>query len=293
MLNIEELKKVGNDFELLVFDSISECIEYGDKPKSKGWKGKRESRCNDESFTGSKSWEESKKLATLGWKKGRELVNASLAAIFESGASELQAIENESFAVAGTHPNVPLFLAGEIANMYEAGDDNQNSANIIKLIIDIGASCSIDKKCIANRGAAVAALVDEIESTGKRCEIWTVENAQGSGSKTNVLHSLVCAKQSGEALDIDRVAFVIGHPSMLRRVLFSVLEVSPFADDSGYDVSYGRSIALRPEVIPNDSIYITLMKGNDGYRTPADAMKSIRKIYNNEASAKGLMEVSL
>ena len=187
MLDIKKLKpssRSRDKFQVLEFDSLDECIQYGEQPVSKNWKGENEKRnsrregADETKFRGSKSWAESKQLASFGWKEGRELVDASLAAIFESGASQIESAQVESFGVAGAFPDVPLYLAGEIAHMRLEGEDNQDASQIIKLIIDIGAHCGINKKSIANRGAAVAALVDEIESTGKRCEIWATLGTQ-------------------------------------------------------------------------------------------------------------------
>ena len=293
MLNQKYLK---NKNEVLEFDSLDACIQYGEQPASKDWRNKgseRKSRAtgrDEVRFRGTESWKEANEIASLGWKEGRELVDASLAAIFESGASQIESAQVESFGVAGAFPDVPLYLAGEIAHMQLEGEDNQDASQIIKLIIDIGAHCGINKKSIANRGAAVAALVDEIESTGKRCEIWATF---GSSVKPKTLYTFVCAKASGEPLDIDKVAFTIGHPSMLRRMMFAVIEACPFTDKSSYEGTYGYPVAPPAESVPNDSIYLRRMEDDKGYRTPTEAMDTIRAIYEKEASTKGLTEVAL
>ena len=288
-------KYLNSKNEVLEFDSLDACIQYGEQPASKDWrnKDKRNSRKtgkDSDKFRGTKSWKEANDIASLGWKEGRELVDASLKAIFESGASQLENAKVDSFGVAGAFPDVPLYLAGEAAHMHLVGEDNDDASQIVKLIIDIGAHCGIDKKSIANRGAAVAALVDEIESTGKRCEIWA---SFCTSMKGKTLYSFVCAKASGEPLDIDKVAFTIGHPSMLRRMMFAVIEACPFTDKSGFEGTYGYPVTPPAKSVPSDSIYLKHMESDQGYRTPSEAMDTIRAIYEKEASTKGLSEVTL
>ena len=213
---------------LPAFDSLAEAVNFADAGASANWGEHVASRDDDADgerakFTGTKSWSACQKLVADGWTEGREKVAANLADIFASGAAELNSGPAVEHAVGGAYPDVPLYVAGNVCHMVNEGDQ-LGQKPIVKFLINSSVSCSVKANIIANRGAAVAALVDQIESSGARCEIW-VTFATATGGKFYA--PLVCAKQAGDVLDIDTVAFSMGHPSMLRRVLFGIVENDP------------------------------------------------------------------
>ena len=271
------------------FTSLADAITFADGQPSAGWGtpansvASRETGDTREKWTGTASWQAAKDLAASGWDEGREKIAANLAAIFASGAAELNSGAAVEHAVGGAYPDVPLYVAGNVCHMVGEGDQ-LGEKPIVKFLINSSASCSVKADTIANRGAAVAALVDQVESSGSRCEIWVTFATATSG---RFYAPLVCAKQAGDVLDIDAVAFSMGHPSMLRRVLFGIVENDPFTD-GGYESTYGSVAKIPADAIPADVIHIGALTDANKYRTPADAMAEVRKLYNEQAELKGL-----
>lgn len=273
------------------FESVQAAIEFGSQPASPGWKepNDRSSRDDDKKFRGTASWDEAKQLADDGWAKGRAKVAANLAAIFESGAASLTSMPAVTHEVGGAYPDVPLYVAGEVAHMVNEGDDQLGHRPIIRLLIDLTASCAINQSQLANRGAAVAALVDQIESAGNSCEVWCTFATE---SNRKLFAPLISVKTAGAPLPIDELAFAIGHPSMLRRVMFALIEADDFTDNADFEHGYGMPRQLPAVSLDPTVIYIPGIVNDGGAsRTPEAAMDEVRTSYNRQAADKGLREV--
>lgn len=311
-----DLTKIGKDSKMLAFDTLGEALAQADKRPSKNWgatgsdissKEKSEERTE---FTGTKSWEENKRIAELGWSDGRALVDASLTSIFDTGAAQLANAPQVQHAIAGAYPDVPLYCAGEIACMINDAPEENGGKKIIKLVIDFGCPFNVKAQSLANRGAALAGLVDEIESAGHRCEVWGVhvsaskQYRKRKNGKVPVKYfgAMICAKSAGEPLDIDRVAYTIGHPSAFRRVYFALLENEPFTDKSGYEGGYGISTRIPDAALENDVFYFPPLAANKSglegfeneknYGTPEKAMNRTREVYQQIADRRGAAEVA-
>ena len=277
------------------FDSLAEAIVWGETAKVNSTFASHpfSKDDNNESFSGSPNWPAMKKIVRDGWVKGREKIAANLAAIFASGAAELTCGAAVEHAVGGAYPDVPLYVAGNVCHMVSEGDQ-LDSKPIIKLLINVSASASTSRERIANRGAAVAALVDEIESAGNSCEVHAVDGATQSGaSGRSFFCPVIQLKKSSEAISIDDLAFGLGHPSMLRRVCFAIIETIPFTNTRGFSNGYGSTGDVPSDALPYDAIYLAGVDcGGSEYNTPEAAMEEVRKLYQKQAIERGLVEVT-
>jgi len=284
-----ELAYKGAKIHLPAIDSLAEAIELANGKPSAGWK------CSDvtskatssPSWYQTDSWPACQKLIAEGWVEGREKVAANLAAIFASGAAELSCGDAVAHEVGGAYPDVPLYVAGEVCHMVNEGDQ-LGEKPIIKLIVNTAANCSIKGERLINRGAAITALVDEIESAGNSCEIiatWPAKARRGGAFYA----PMVRIKAAGEIVPIDDLAFALGHPSMVRRVFFGLLEVDPKTDGKGFENGYGIPVDIPADALPSDAIYLRgVVHDGRQYDSAEDAMTIVREIYNKQADEKGL-----
>lgn len=171
-------------------------------------------------FTGTKCAEEALTLATSGWEEGAQAIGKSA-----SGYC-LNLDVGDSFAnswdVGGEVPDVPRYCAGDPAHMVSSA--YVYDAPVLDLRVSPDFSGAVDKQNIQNFGAALLVLVDMLE--------------RGHGYSvriTNVLatcHGGIFAlgetvvKEADAHLEIDRLAFCIGHPSMLRRFWFAWIGIN-------------------------------------------------------------------
>ena len=81
-----------------------------------------------------------------------------------------------------------------------------------------------------------------------------------------------------EPMDMDRLAYAVAHPSMLRRSLFRVTE---FMMDYEVD-GYGR---INSDIeVPANTMYIPPMFRDNGYRTMEDALETVRGHWDQMAA---------
>lgn len=283
IIDIDTLRRAYRVSDAVSYDTVYEAIEAAKKPKY--FERSSSTKTSDPEWSGSESWDAMVDTVKRGWVDGRASVASGLKHLFASDSARIANGASVDYDVAGAYPDVPMALAGEMEHMINLGDD-VGAKPIVRLAISLGANCSVSSSAIMNRGAAVCALVDEIEGAGNSCEIhavWT--NTCG---RAKAVYS-VGVKRAGEVLPIDEIAFCLGHTSMLRRVFFSMMERHKFAEKHGYEDSYGRSVELDGYDWPNDCIYLAGINSDpSSYGTPESAMAKVRKLYEAQAKAKQL-----
>lgn len=192
--------------------------------------------CDDNDWAGA-SWNEALRLAREGWSEGRANLTRELDAANILNLSAT--IRVETLDVAGSYPLVPAAVAGDPLNMFTHGLELAKSRPIFRFILNIATSGIVPMSTVVNRGAAVLSWVDKLESDGARCEIVVVRSSYNGARHGAPQHCLlwVPVKRADEPLDVDRMAFVLTHPAMLRRLAFAAMErhreLSHFANGYG------------------------------------------------------------
>ena len=186
----------------------------------------------DFDFTGTHTWDEAHTLLTHGWSEGRSKLADSTEfakAVTRQGISEAW-----QHAPAGAFPNVPAYCAG-IAEcmMTPPGEEQRTSLPIVTIAVNIGAAHFTPTSVMINRGAAIVALIDSIEAQGQRVELICCTRSILHGNK-GPLDIRVTVKRADEHVNLDRIAFTMAHPSMLRRMKFRIMEFTLPKKDWGY-----------------------------------------------------------
>ncbi len=204
---------------------------------------RKESRRDANSWSGGTTWEQAKQLAISGWKEGLEEVEkyrAHLAPfITDKILRPLQV-----YSVSGYNVDVGAFLSNDpecfISRIYE---ERNYPGKIFKIVCSIAFSAEIQPETIIQRGAMICALVDAIEFAGHRAEVfcnWAVARndyyRDGKNKDDGWFEVDVKVKPSDQPVELSSLAFCLAHPSMLRRISFSVAELEGWAD---YAYAYG------------------------------------------------------
>ena len=131
---------------------------------------------------------------------------------------------------------------------------------VYHLIVNIGMLGSIDEETITNRGAAIIALIDKLQSDPKNIvELDLVSFARiREGDHESVKLTI---SMGSTPLDIDALAFAMAHPAFFRRILFVVRELMT-GDEQINDHCYTQEITP-----PKESIYF-----QGGSRANVDTM---------------------
>ncbi len=210
----------------VTFTSWSEMLDYVRKtpPPAKWPQKSRLIEARREAFTQTPSFDAAMRLAEMGWPEATAKATALTAAMVDKVTSLIEH-ERITYDVTGRDFDVSMMLTGEpehwsdTKTVISAG----TSTRILKVVINTAVSSAVDTDVIIARGAAVAALVAVLELSGFRVEIEMV--SPFADQDRNVLITFaIPVKSADQPLDLDRLIFAAGHPSMERRLMFSALE---------------------------------------------------------------------
>lgn len=177
-----------------------------------------------EAHFGTSTFDAAVTIARTGWATGAARVaeiRASLDRFVE--ASHSAAVQKFNWDVTGDFVDVGRVLSGEPESCgtyadYEA--DRCGSQRIVRLFANLGVSAGVTPEAIFARGAVVLAAVDILESLGVRVELWAAKATLKRGG--SIPHQVeVLVKAANQAVDVDRLAFVLCHASCLRRLFWS------------------------------------------------------------------------
>ena len=205
-----------------VFQSLAELISHNESNRSK-WADSSQRTEKTKGFDqGTATYGEAVAVAGTGWKQGAnrvEKIRASLDAVVQR-----MAVANCSqmiYGVEGEWVDIGRIATGEpecCGSWHDQGEGA--SQKIVKIVANVAVSCGVSAETIFARGAATLAAVDLLESLGFRCELWASKGC--SGNKNSEFHTLV--KEASQPVELDRLAFCLCHPAMLRRLYFATME---------------------------------------------------------------------
>lgn len=152
-------------------------------------------------------------------------------------------------AIAGSHPDVARFIAGMPDNMNKRIVSDCMRKPCYDIVVNASYSCDITTKQIMNYGAAIANAIDTLEGLGYSISL---KLAHAARNDDKAWGECIVMKSHGEALDLDRMAFYVAHPSFLRRLVFSHNEA--FNTQATISYGYGSPCGLPEEHMLGDTI---------------------------------------
>lgn len=180
------------------------------------------------------------RLADEGWSQGAADLQTAVNAIEPD-----QVLPELKWDFGGERVDVPRYLGGSPDCMVRKGA-NHRQRRVVHLVVNGTVSASVSAKTIAAYGAALTAVVDTIENSGRRVEIdivYAISNlGQYDGDKRCIVGWKV--KEAGDHCDMAAIAFSIAHPAAFRRIGFALMERLPRDyQNSGY----GMCAKVRPD----------------------------------------------
>jgi len=186
-------------------------------------------------------------LAKFGWAEGRKLFKTITEKLNPMESPLRNMKHNQSYDVAGSQPDIGAFLAGAPDHMINYGDQSISANPIVQLQINIDSPSMVPGSYMANHAVAVASLVDALETQGYQCEV-RLANATFSQKGGAALTMFTCEfKRAGEPMDPDLTVFALGHPDVLRHLLFSI-----YRSDKDIGRRFGLSMGAPTMTIPED-----------------------------------------
>jgi hypothetical protein len=237
------------------FDTLQSLLSFVNKPKA--WREHVMSHTFEHTggnWYGTNDYDSAINLALHGWPEGRSYLTSAVNAVATAKSHNLA--HAFSYDVAGHFPHVARAVAGDPLNMISFEPIEIASKPIVRLAFQNNAASSYTGQELLNYGAAIVSICDALENAGYRTEVscFTYTVATWATPKYAAFASVV-VKHAQEHFDIDRMAFTLANPSMLRRVWFSYYE--QFADmEEGLSSNYGRPTAPPKSLFDPDQVIL-------------------------------------
>lgn len=214
------------------YESMAEAVEAIEQlPRAADDPLGRSSQSGDSDWAGC-TFDEAMEMAKWGWQVDRSEIDPEVEAVMEQVADRLNAHLADQFRevydVSGGFVDVGRYLDGEPECMVEQWvDPDVKRGKVLKLLNMATADAGISEKVLRERGRAVAVAVEVLHQLGFNLEIWTGEAVKQMNGTNHVAVEMVKLKEAEDPLDWDALMFGIGHPGMLRRVIFGLNETRP------------------------------------------------------------------
>lgn len=216
----------------IMFESWSAAVAEASRPHAneRADDSRESRRIGRDEFSGVGSFDAARKLASEGWPEGRLRVTRFSASIGDRVRSRMRRTEYEA-AEYGPIFDIGAFLADDPYMMlrpFETDALSTGRGAIVKVVASLGARADVTHAVYTMRGAAVVALVDALESTGRRVDLvgtYSATRSYGDGR----LDVAVQLKRPDQMLNADVLSFALAHPASLRRIGFAIRENAPTA----------------------------------------------------------------
>jgi hypothetical protein len=246
--------------ENVVKDATSKVVVYptfGDfveRAKKKAPRANLSSRDEPAVWAGG-TFEEAITLATEGWQapvkqtehRARNAAQSVIAQREDYGFTTVLDVTGETL-------DLGRYCADEPECLYEPVLTSEvRHGRVVPILVTISASCSVDESQIRARGAAVAALANVLRQAGFTLDVWVAEAVRGRGVGDVRRHcSLVHVQPANAPLDMGRLLYATGHPTMLRRLVFSVQEDEPTEVRAGFGFTPGGGYGMPTDAVIED-----------------------------------------
>lgn len=185
------------------------------------------------------------KLARDGWQEGSAKI-AKLANVITDKITSMIETQTIRYDVTGNDFDVALMLtdAPEYWTTLETVEGSNN--RMLRVIFNCGTSGDVGSEIMMAKGATIAALVAAFEIAEIRIQVDLFSRVALRGQSFQVTARV---KNADQPLDIDRLAFALAHPAMLRQLIFGLRKHNGMADEMLW-------LPCEMKDAPKDAIYI-------------------------------------
>jgi len=198
-----------------------------------------------ENFHGTKTYGNALDIASNGYPEGVKMLTDAMGSIGHAQGPVIQPF----FDVAGDEPDIDRFLNNEPDNMVTYENVIQDGINFIDVYFSYAYGCVKDQPEIIARGVQVLSNIDNLEQAGYRVRLIAYHHTMDRACpmKLNII-----IKDYNEHVELDRMAFIMIHPSMLRRLGFRLVEIyGPALCNRGYGSCSSTGISGAIDIGPS------------------------------------------
>lgn len=214
-----------------------------------------------DTYYGTANFKEAATLMKDGWSTKSETMAEHIDSMF----SGYKMIARQRYDVIGGQASVPRYLQGIPTDMIRT-DRMPVKEKVVKVYKSLAYNCDITNDRIEYESERALALIKRLESSGIRCELYTVITLSGIDRLLcpmgEYIDIMVKVKASGERLNISKVAYPLVHPSFVRRHIMAIVERDDVVDQQCFcarcygiaiddDSACDRSGLYLPAMIPD------------------------------------------
>lgn len=172
------------------------------------------------------SMADARSMAREGWPEGAARIRAITDRI---NLDRPQLPRLARWDVAGAVASVPRYLAGNPMAMRRTVTQTTPRRPVLTLVASITCPWAVKPEAFIQSAAVAAAMADRLESAGYRVEIISAGRnfdhmghraAEHTCPRQNEIAFI--AKRAEDALDLETLAFSLGHPALSRRLMFAI-----------------------------------------------------------------------
>lgn len=218
-------KQTKGKHNIFYFDSINDVVQFiRNETVTPTYRYLLKSEYGSASFTGTDSYKAAEDLLLHGWDELSKELTESLRGVNMNVSYR----PKNCYSVAGYQCSVPRYLQGIPTNMI-SNKRIPVKNKVINITKSISYSCSVKTETIKEESLKVLRLVNKLEADGYRVNL----NIAFIGAKNSLVNNpkmvsiVVKIKDASQRMNIKQMAFPMVHPSMLRRIMFGVIERLP------------------------------------------------------------------
>lgn len=198
---------------------------------------------------GTRNRHEALRLARDGWPEGAERVAKLRDKINAQNPTGPRLVR---YDVAGAYPIVARAIAGNPMSMKRYDTARLRRKPVITIVSHMSTSWNTPAANFIRRAGVVAAIIDVVESAGYACHVLASGGAEKNNKSWRMGFTL---KESFQPVDIDRVAFGVGHPSMYRRIGFCLAYSEMLMEPLGTGLGRSNESAKYPD-LAEQQVYV-------------------------------------
>jgi len=239
------------------FDSLEECVSFAaSEPTGAVRRASREDGSRD--WNGNVDFAGAVALTQTGWVDGVNRMRAIADRIYDRIAPHVSTFMNTELAVTGAGVDIGAYVSGEPECMLEFVASEVRRVRHVDIVVNVIAMGCVPADAIVNRGAAILACIEALEHAGCTVAVTAIAAAVDHDTRYDFRIAL---KAPGVPMDTDRLAFVLSHPAMLRRILFGCIENMPkFFAQTFTANGYGSAAEIEPD---SGAAYFRQAQSND------------------------------
>lgn len=210
------------------FSSINDLMNFINNtpftPEGKTWNSSVDTSEGVVRFTKTDSFEEATDLLYHGWESGAKLLTTKLLTTKLNAINGNPVAKNKTvYDVAGFQCSVPRYLQGIPTNMIQNKRVAAKTkvANVVK---NFAYASTVSAERVEEESVKFLEMVRNMEQSGTKCNVFITIPMYLTRFKRSIVCIDVKIKDSTQRMNIKQMVFPLMHPSMLRRIIFNVIE---------------------------------------------------------------------